>query len=211
MTRLIGRSRRSTGQSMVEYAMTVPVFLLILLGMMEFGFAFSHHMSMEYSTREGARTGAALADGSPPFVCSDPGNPDNEIDNQVIAAVQRVLTAAGSQVRINEVQNIRIYQATATGQEANGNYNLWVPGDGPPVDGVELLFKKDAAQQHWNCATERSNSAPAGVGSYPDSIGISISYRYQFVTPLGSLLGIAGAAELPMTDRTIMSLNPTPQ
>ena len=66
----------AAGQSLVEYAITVPVFLLILLGMLEFGFAFSHHLTMEYSTREGARTGAALANGSPPVVCSDPGNPD---------------------------------------------------------------------------------------------------------------------------------------
>lgn len=212
MTRRIRSTRRPrAGQSMVEYAMTVPVFLLILLGMLEFGFAFSHHMTMEYATREGARTGAALANGSPPFACTDP-DPDNVIDNQIIAAVQRVLTGAGSQIEIGEIQDIRIYKSTAAGQTQGNNFNLWVPGDGPQVDGIELLFKQDPAQQNWPCTVaNRSNSAPAGVGSYPDSIGVSVSYRYQFVTPLASFIGIVGPPELPMTDRTVMSLNPTPQ
>lgn len=202
---------------MVEYAITVPVFLLVLLGMMEFGFAFAHHLTMEYSTREGARTGAALGAGSAPFVCSDPGNPDNEIDNQIIAAVQRVLTGAGSQVKIGDVVNIQLYKADATGQQLGNNYNLWVPGDGPAVDGVQLLFKKDPAQQHWPCsAANRDNSAPAAVGSYPDSIGVSIRYNYRYVTPLALVINLitgggSAPAQLLMTDRTVMALNPTPQ
>jgi hypothetical protein len=198
------------GQSLVEYAITVPIFLLILLGMVEFGFAFAHHLTMEYSTREGARTGAALANGSAPFRCSDPGNPDNEVDNQVIAAVQRVLTGAGSQIDIDNVGVIRIFKADATGQQQGNSYNLWVPGDGPAVDGVQLLFKKNASEQHWACSS-RDNSAPAGVGSYPDSIGVSIEYDYQFITPLSSLMKIVGGGEMHMTDRTVMALNPTPQ
>ena len=52
------------GQGLVEFAMLVPVFLLILLGMLEFGFAFNHNMTLEYATREGARAGAAMANGS---------------------------------------------------------------------------------------------------------------------------------------------------
>lgn len=213
MTALLRRRRRRrAGQSMVEYAITVPVFLLLLLGMMEFGFAFAHHMTMEYATREGARTGAALGAGSPPFVCSDPGNPDNEVDNQIIAAVQRVLTGAGSGVDIDEVRFIRIFDANASGQPISNRINLWVPGDGPAVDGVQLLFKKDPRQQGWPCsAANRDNSAPAAVGSYPDSIGVSLEYYYQFVTPLASLMRITGSAELQMTDRTVMALNPTPQ
>lgn len=204
-----GPTRVARGQSMVEYAMVVPAFLLILLGMLEFGIAFAHHMTMEYSTREGARTGAALAAGSPPFVCTSP-DPDLEVDNQVVAAVQRVLTGAGSGIDIDDVGAIRIFKADASGQQVGNSYNLWVPGDGPAVDGVQLLFKKDPSQQNWACSS-RDNSAPAGVGSYPDSIGVSITYDYQFVTPLAALLKWAGGGEMHMTDKTVMALNPTPQ
>ena len=53
------------GQSMVEFAISVPVFVMLLFGMLEFGFAFNHNLTLEYATREGARTGAALANGTP--------------------------------------------------------------------------------------------------------------------------------------------------
>ena len=109
---------RTRAQSLVEYAVIVPVFFLILLGMLELGFAFSHHLTMEYATREGARTGAALANGSDDFPC-------NNVDQQIIAAVQRVLTASGSQVNLNQIQSIRIFKAGANGQEL-GPVNVWI-------------------------------------------------------------------------------------
>ena len=49
---------------MVEIAYVVPLFMFILLGILEFGFVFNHHLTLEYATREGARAGAALADGT---------------------------------------------------------------------------------------------------------------------------------------------------
>jgi len=199
----VNRSRRR-GQSLVEYAVTVPVFLLILLGMLEFGFAFSQHMTMEYATREGARTGAALNNGTTEFLCN--GSNDQNVDNQVIAAVQRVLTGAGSAVKIGQVGDVRIYKAGANGQET-GPVNVWKPGGGTEsVGGVKLLFHRTAFG--WNPCGRKADST--GPTDDVDSIGVSISYTYQFVTPLASLMRIAGGGTLPMSDRTVMALNPDP-
>jgi Flp pilus assembly protein TadG len=180
---------------MVEFAIIIPVLLLVLLTVMEFGFVFSHHITMEYATREGARMGAALANGSVAFDCKD-------VDDQIVAAVQRVLTSAGSQIDINQVGEIRIYKANATGTE-QGVVNVWSLGNGgPKVDGVRLLFKKDSG--NWD-ACSRNN---AGLG-LTDSIGVSLGYRYRYVTPLGSMLGLVGSPVIPMSDRTVMALNPS--
>ncbi len=183
--------------------MAVPVFMLILLGMLEFGFAFSHHLTMEYATREGARTGAALANGSGTFTCT--GVDDDNVDNQIIAAVQRVLTGAGSQINMEDIGTIRVFKSTAAGNESGGA-DVWSRGTGQTVDGVRLRFQKTGGG--YPCAS-RDNSAPAG--QYPDSIGVSITYDYQFITPLGIVMGIGGDASLHMSDKTIMALNPTPQ
>jgi hypothetical protein len=189
------RAAWNRGQAMVELAIVMPVLLLILLTVMEFGFAFSHHVTMEYATREGARMGAALANGSVAFDCKD-------VDDQVVAAVQRVLTSAGSQIDIDQVGEIRIYKADATGKE-QGFVNVWTRGNGgPKVDGVHLLFKKDSG--NWD-ACSRSN---AGFG-LTDSIGVSLGYRYRYVTPLGNLLGLVGNPVIPMSDQTVMALTPT--
>ncbi len=188
-----GRALRRRGQAMVEFALVLPVLLLLLLTVLEFGFAFSHHITMEYATREGARMGAGLANGSVSFACKD-------VDDQVVAAVQRVLTASGSQIDLNQVGEIRIYKAGPNGEET-GFVNVWNLGSGPKVDGVKLQFKQSSG--NWDACT-RDNE---GFGS-TDSIGISLEYQYRYITPLGILLGLTGNASLPMSDRTVMALNP---
>lgn len=46
------------GQSLVEFALVLPVLLLLLLGIMEFGLMFSNKLTLVNAAREGARYGA---------------------------------------------------------------------------------------------------------------------------------------------------------
>jgi Flp pilus assembly protein TadG len=192
--------RRSRGQGLVEFAIIVPLFLLILLAMAEFGFVFSHHLTLTYATREGARTGSALADGG--SICAVHGATTN-IDEQVIASVQRVLTSPGSQVDRTRVAQIRIYKADASGAEA-GYVNVWVRGAWTSADGT-LSLEWQPLSGNWS-ACGRDNGVNA------DSLGVSITYTYNFVTPLSSVLRFFGgpsASSLAMSDKTVMQLNPT--
>lgn len=188
---------RSRGQSLVELAIAVPIVMLLLLGMLEFGFAFSHHLTLEYATREGARTGAALANGTTEVACTGTSN----VDAYIIAAVQRVLTSPGAGVPVGRVSQIRIYKATATGGEA-GPVNVWVPGTGPTVDGSALLFNRSGPTGWDPCG--RNNTA---VNT--DSVGVSLVYGYQYITPLGNIMGMVTPTTLTISDRTVMALNPS--
>ena len=49
-----------SGASLVEFALVLPVFVLLLLGMMTGGLAYSRKLSVASATREGARFGATL-------------------------------------------------------------------------------------------------------------------------------------------------------
>ena len=197
--------RREAGQSVVELSLIMPVFLLLLLGILEFGMAFDHLISLSYASREGARAGAALVNGGGALGCAAGQSPNAEaVDAQVIAAVERVLTSPGSQVALDRVSQIRIYQASSTGAET-GSVNVWTytPGEGPTVDGDPLDFS--ASSSGWT-ACSRTNTLPA------PSIGIAIRYRYTFSTPLGGILGFfggGGQTGLDVTDRSVMAMNPT--
>ena len=198
--------RADRGQSTVEFALIVPVFMLLLLGLLEFGMAFDHTITLSYATREGARTASALVNGGGALGCGGSASPDAAtVDPRVVAAVQRVLTSPGSQVAIARVSEIRIYRATATGAETAGSVNVWHydPGNGPTVDGEQLDFS--VASVGWPACT-RSNANP------PESVGVSLRYRYEFATPLAAvlnLIGGSGATGLDVSDRTVMAMNPT--
>lgn len=200
--------RRRDGQSLVEFALVLPLFLVMLLAMLDFGFAFYTNLTLEYASREGARVGAALAAGGSTLPCG-------EVDYHVIAAVQRVLESAGISVRLDPsdpsqggVNWIRIYKADANGNGYTSNYNQWTYAahGGPTVDGSVLDFRAPSAPG-WSACT-RSN------GATPDSLGVAINYTYAWKTPIGSVFRLLGSGSsffgnLTMLDRTVMDLNPT--
>ena len=187
------------GQSLIELAIALPVVLMLLLGMLEFGFAFTHHLTLEYATREGARTGAALANGTDEVACAISAG--NDLDAYTIAAVQRVLLGTGGQIPIAQVKEIWIYEADSAGQDTLGLHNKWIPGVGPTVDGAPLQFTRSTPNTWAPCS--RTNTS-----GNTDSIGVSLVYDYQYITPLGNFMGMTGAAQLRISDRTVMALNP---
>ena len=196
MGRLRTHLRRAAarGQSMVEMGMLLPLLVLIVIGTLEFGFVFDHHLTLEYATREGARAGAALAHGGTgPPGCAGA----SDVDPRIIAAVQRVLTSPGSPVVVSNVSEIHIYNAGPDGEEGATNVWRYQAGDGPTVDGVPLDFIEFSVA--WG-ACGRNNSA---VGT--QSVGVSLTYTYVYQTPFRFVFGNG----LTMTDRTVMQLNPT--
>lgn len=187
----------------MEFAILVPAFMIVLFGMLEFGLAFSHHLTLEYATREGARVGASLGSGTDDVLLPCAVPPPEDVDELIIAAVQRVITSPGSQVPLSQVKWIHIYKATSNGGETAGLVNVWEPGrDGKKVDDVFLEFRPTA--QPWSACSRKALTA----GSDPDSIGVSLAYDYDAITPLGTLLDIGGSGSLRITDRTVMAIQP---
>jgi hypothetical protein len=203
---LAGQRQGERGQNVVELALILPALMMFLLAATEFGFVFSHNLNLEYATREGARMGAALANGvktatgTTLYACAD-------VDPLIISSVERVLEAPGHQVNISQITQIRIYKSTATGTEA-GPVNVWLPGAytySSATAGTLTLSFKPPATPGWDACT-RSNLTPN-----PDELGVSLSYQYRMVTPLGAIAGMGpvGSNAFLMQDYTVMALNPT--
>ena len=205
-----GRRDRSRGQALVEFSVLVPAFMLILFGMLEFGFVFTHNLTLEYATREAARAGAALADGGGNLaICNGDGSPTRPgIDPQIIAAAERVLTSPGSPIDQSHINSIKIWKNDPAnpGSPLGGTVSTWtyMAGAGPIVDGRPLDYILSGAAAWLPCT--RNNAAN------PDSIGVSLSYNYSMVTPLSAVArffgGGASTGIIPMGDRTVMALNP---
>ncbi len=73
--RIKGWDRDSRGQALVEMALVLPLLLLLLLGLVEFGRIFNAHLVLTAASREGARAAAV-------------GRPDSEVEEAVRAAAE---------------------------------------------------------------------------------------------------------------------------
>jgi Flp pilus assembly protein TadG len=127
MMRLRSRRKPSRGQTLVEFALVIPLFVLLLFGIVDFGRAVLASNSISNAAREGARTaivnqrvsdiqtrvvdeatGVQLAASSDVRIAfrkdSDPNNVTNVCRNQAGAAVPQVGCVAVVTVRT-------IYQA----------------------------------------------------------------------------------------------------
>jgi hypothetical protein len=195
------------GQSVVEFIVIVPIVAMLLLIMLEFGLAFNHRLTVGYASREGARIGAALAHGgAKDCAVADPAL----VDQQVIAATQRILKSPGSPIVMSDVSQIRIYKADSAGRQIGSLVNVWTytPGSGPDIDPGPAVDPLDFSQ-----ATVAWPACARKNGSNPDSIGVAVVYTYRLTTPLRAAAEFFGgssvSATFDMTDQTVMALNPT--
>jgi Flp pilus assembly protein TadG len=56
------RRRRTRGQALVEFALVLPIFMLLVAGMLDFGLALYSRMTVINAAREGARAAVTAPD-----------------------------------------------------------------------------------------------------------------------------------------------------
>ena len=103
------RLSRSSGQSTVELAVVLPLLLVLILGLAEFGLAFRAHLVTVNAAREGARIGALGAN-------------SNDIKTQAAGASDGLLTTADI-----SVSNAGGAQGTSVTVKATYNHNYITP------------------------------------------------------------------------------------
>jgi Flp pilus assembly protein TadG len=81
MTMLPWKRTRRRGQAMVEFALVLPILLVLLIGIVEFGRAWNEHQVITAAAREAARK-AAISD-------------EDVTEAEVRAAAENTMTGAG--------------------------------------------------------------------------------------------------------------------
>lgn len=208
-SRSVGRERQR-GQGLVEFALILPLFLMLLLIMLEFGIAYNHTLTLGLATREGARTGASLGDGTPSTCAEIALDASLDPDNQIMAGVQRILVSPGSDVVVTDITEVRIYKADSAGAQIGTSvdtYSYTGSNTGVDVDpgaGVERIAFTRTATGWLPCG--RNNG-----GATPDAVGVQIQYTYHLQTALSGIVSLLRgnqSATIAMTDQTVMVLNP---
>jgi hypothetical protein len=173
-----GRSAE-TGQGLVEFALVIPVFLTLLMGVIEFGFLYNNLLTVQFGARQGA-SAAAQAGGVDGADCS------------ILRAVEQALTPPIDRRRVEFVE---IFQSDAAGNVVPGIVNRYVregtldcPGTG--TQPYTLVGEEGYPQ------IQRHDALVEGL----DVIGVRIGYQYLGVTPVavGRTWDLADGATLRM-------------
>lgn len=61
MNRRAGRARRERGAELIEFALILPLILVLIMGIFDFGLAFQRYEVITNAAREGARLGSLAA------------------------------------------------------------------------------------------------------------------------------------------------------
>ena len=85
------------GQGLVEFALVLPIMLLLIVSVAELGVVYGNSQTLVYAAREGARVGSALATGD--------GDCDlyPSVDAALVGAVQRILKSPDSGIKMANV------------------------------------------------------------------------------------------------------------
>ncbi len=180
------RQRSERGAALVEAGIVLPVLMLVVFGVFEFGFAFKNSLTISSATRNGARVASAL-----------PRTTDYEINTA--AAVRGALLNA---FQSGEIEYLTIYKADpstgepddgdfetctqcyryqwdATAQEGDGDW-AYVAGSWPPL-----------------------SQAACGDDAETDYIGVYVRAKHDFLTA-------AFGNSKTLTAHTVMRLEPVP-
>jgi len=103
--------RRSSGASLVEFALVAPVLFLVVFGIVEFGMGLNDYQSLRQGVREGARQAAVQQYGAEDGTCTSITAP---------TAVKQVICLTESRVGL--------------GNDVRTRVRFWVPADSTDTD-----------------------------------------------------------------------------
>jgi len=172
------RRRPSTGQALVEFALVIPIFLTLVVGIFEFGYMVTIKNELTYSAQDAAQVAAEM------------GNTSGA-DFYVLKQLESDLT---DPINKPSIVSVKIFQSNAYGGSFGSNTyyrsGSWTGPDGTtipwgPVGGGGGYPDSARCTVMLGCP---------GGHSGVDWIGITITYQYHWLTPLPSLVGLGSTA-----------------
>jgi hypothetical protein len=177
------RTGDERGAILVEAAFVLPVMLLFVMAIIEFGLAFKDLQTVFTATRVGARTASAEPK---QFGYAD----------DVVNAMKSSLSAIPS----GEWQELWVYKAQADGKPDTGGFSSCTICVRYHWDGANWIKDQDT----WPASGGSTPQyACGGTSPGPDALGVYLKVRHDMLT------GFFGSAKT-LTDNTVVRLEPLP-
>ena len=180
------------GQAVVEFALVLPVLLLLIFGIVEFALAFNAAVSVNYASRVAA------------LLAAEGGRTDGT-DCMVLSAIERDLVSPATPTRISSVE---IYWSDANGDQIGSNVNVYTR-----TGSLTCTYASGSITVPYTLSTARYPEADrcdvlAGCGgphTSVDDIGVRITYVHQWATRFGQVI----AGSITFQRSTAVRMEPT--
>ncbi len=171
-----GRPGRQRGQGLVEFALVLPVFMTVMLGIIEFAFAFNAVLAINFASRNAALTAAEGGDGA-------------GTDCLVLRAVEHDVTAPADRRRIGRVE---IFRSDKNG-DMIGSATVYARGEGSTTctyaGGTTVTMPYALTADGYPEADRCNTLIGCEDGRTLDLVGVRITYTHIWVTPLRQFVG----------------------
>jgi hypothetical protein len=206
-----GRSRDERGAVALEAALTFPILLIVLLGIIEFTFLMRDHAVVVSDTRlaariasTGANAGAGVCESGPDAPPCVPANVP-ALAQQAADAIQR----AGSAMPVEQIDYLLVYKANSAGYPGSES-NRTMPSSCAGISScVKFVFrpKLNPPAFRYNSGSWDPKTISAcfpGTGSSTlDRVGVALVATHKNFT------GLFGST-LKLDDHAVMNFEPLP-
>ncbi len=190
------RRHDERGQSLVEFAIIVPLFLFLLFALIEFAFAYNATLAANYATRDGALIAAEAGDAV-------------DADCVILMKVDEDMSPPVDRTRI---QTVKIFRSDNVGV-STGEEQVYTRGGTTTCGSVSVPYTLSTGgyPPSERCNVLNGETCPSGRTTV-DQIGVEVTYQYQPHTPmampfLGVMLEIRGSS-LFVVKSNIMRMEP---
>lgn len=177
LTRRMRRNKGDRGAAVVEMAIVLPLLLLLLFGIVEYGLLFSERLTIASAAASASRTGATMgtrAEADLAILQALEAGLYDRVNDSVLISVDIFLADAVTGAKTNKINR---YAYVPSGGTCN-----WVPCPDPSLGPVTYGSPAD-----WGDPAGRDTTLDPGGGGL-DVLGIEILYHHTSVT--GMIPGI---------------------
>lgn len=186
-----------SGQSLVEFSLVFPVFLVIFLAVIEFGFVLNAQLSINFATRDAA------------LIAAEAGNAVGA-DCVILAKVDQDVTAPAN---VSQIQTVKIFWTNSVGDPLDTSGNVTTQGAASQavnsytrggsttctfVDGstktVSYTLVGTARYPDVNRCNDLHGSSSGCLTGHVslDTVAVQVTYLDTWRTPLHNLIGPLG-------------------
>jgi Flp pilus assembly protein TadG len=179
------RKDRSTGQSLVEFALVFPMFFILFLGVIEFAFSFNAILAVNFAARNAALAAAEAG-------------ATTGADCVILGGIEGDVAAPANRTKILRVE---IYRAKSNGDDYDTttrtvwtrNLSVAVNCTRPDLTTFPIYYTRTSNlyPETSRCNIMAGCPGAAGGGNHTgiDHVGVRIFYDHAFVTPLRTFVG----------------------